>query len=97
MTADLAAALQAIRDMRAEARALGVELIGVVGSVARGDSRPDSDVDIIARRSGKTTLFRIARMEAQLSLKLGRSVDLVFSEAMRPESRAFIERDLVLA
>ena len=95
MTDDLAAILKVLRSQRDTARASGVELVGVVGSVARGDARPDSDLDLIVRQCGKTTMFTLSRLEVKLGRSIGRTVELVFSESMQPERRAYIERDLV--
>jgi len=46
-------ALTAIREERPSARAMGVELIEIVGSIARGEARADSDVDLIGREAMK--------------------------------------------
>ncbi len=94
--AALSEVLSVLRQRQTEARALGVELVGVVGSVARGDARADSDVDIIVRHSGAASLFALMRFEARLKADLGRPVDLVFSEGLKPERRMHIERDLAL-
>ncbi len=75
---------------------MGVELVGVVGSIARNEARPDSDVDIIVRHLGGASYFRLFDFERRLEQDLGRPVDLVFSEALAPERRAYIERDLAL-
>lgn len=90
--------LETIRARRDEIEArYGIRLLGVVGSVARGEERPDSDVDITYDVPNSTTLFRIAAAMDTLEDALGRSVDLVDTAAMRPRARAYIERDLVLA
>ena len=97
MTAALAAALQAIRDKRPQARALGVELIGVVGSVARGDARPDSDVDVLVDYLPGTTLLRIAQVSLDLESLLGRSIDLVDRKNLDQRLRTAFDEDLVPA
>ena len=56
----------------------GVRSLSIFGSVARGDERPDSDLDLLvefepARRVG---LFTLARLESELSSLFGRKVDL---------------------
>jgi predicted nucleotidyltransferase len=93
--ATLPEVLELLRSRRDDARAVGIELVGVVGSLARGEARADSDVDVIVHYLGDCSLFKLFDFEAVLQKALGRSVDLVFSEAMRPERRAYIERDLV--
>jgi hypothetical protein len=78
-------------------RRFGVRLVGVVGSVARGEERPDSDIDLVFDIAGMPTLFDLSHAEFELEGALGRKIDLVNREALRPKARAYIERDLVLA
>lgn len=88
--------LRVLRAKQPEARALGIELVGVVGSLARGEARPDSDADIIVRyQPSDLTFSRLFMFEEALASELGRAVDIVFSEALSPGRRAYIERDLV--
>ena len=98
MTNMLDTVLETIRTRRdgIEAR-YGIRLIGVVGSVARGEERADSDVDVIIDFTGKATLFNLSDVMFELEEALGRKVDLVDREGMRPAARAYIERDLVVA
>jgi uncharacterized protein len=98
MTALLDTVLETIRARRDEIEArYGIRLLGVVGSVARGEERADSDVDIAFSLSGSSTLFKLARAQFELEEALSRPVDLVDTEGMRREARDFITRDLVLA
>lgn len=89
--------LEAIRHERDTARGLGVELVGVVGSVARGEARSDSDVDIVYDVVGQPTYFDIGRIVIDLEDQLGRPVDLIGRRAMKPERWAYMGRDLVIA
>jgi predicted nucleotidyltransferase len=98
MTQLLDTVLETIRLRRDEIEArYGIRLLGVVGSVARGEERPDSDVDIAYEVPHRTTLFRIAGAMNALQDEFGRGVDLVNTSAMRARARKYIERDLVLA
>lgn len=60
-------------------RRYGVEFLGVFGSAAREESRPDSDIDVLVRFSpdSHTSLMGMVRMEAELERMLDRKVDLV--------------------
>jgi predicted nucleotidyltransferase len=88
--------LEVLRARQPEARTLGLELVGVVGSLARGEASPESDADIIVQyHPSGLTFSRLFHFEQALEIELGRPVDLVFSESLRPERRAYIERDLV--
>ncbi|MDB5440286.1 MAG: hypothetical protein JWM33_2713 [Caulobacteraceae bacterium] len=95
-SAELERVISVLRQRRKAALASGIEFVGIVGSLARGEEKEDSDVDVVVRHVGTTTLFRLGRLEEELELEIGRSVDLVFSEQMRPERRAYLERDLIV-
>ncbi len=98
MTSLLDTVLETIRARRDEIEArYGIRLLGVVGSVARGEERPDSDVDITYAGTGRPTLFTLAAAQGELEDALGRRVDLVDPEMARPEAREWFEEDLVLA
>lgn len=86
--------LQVIRGHRDAARAKGVELVGVVGSVARGDARPDSDVDIAYDVIGRPDLFDLGGILMDLQDDLGCKVDLIDREMLKPERRALMEATL---
>ena len=97
MTPDLATVLAAIRARQSEAIADGFELVGVVGSVARGEANDASDVDIVYRIAGSPTLFGLARTKGNLEDRLGVRVDLVNFATVPDRIRASLERDLVVA
>ncbi|HYD88923.1 MAG TPA: nucleotidyltransferase domain-containing protein [Vitreimonas sp.] len=98
MAALLDTVLETIRARRDDIEArYGIRLLGVVGSVARGEERPDSDVDITYQVTRGTTLFKLSDAAFELSSEFGREVDLVDRDGMRPAARAYIERDLVVA
>ncbi|MFH0878400.1 MAG: nucleotidyltransferase domain-containing protein, partial [Lentisphaerota bacterium] len=44
-----------IRKHRAQLTELGVKSLSIFGSVARGEERPDSDVDILVEFQGRAT------------------------------------------
>ena len=80
-----------------ELRRRGIRHLAVFGSVARGEDRADSDVDIaIEIEDGRS--FSLIRMEeARLLLEdaLGRSVDLREIDSFRSAVRAAFERDRI--
>jgi predicted nucleotidyltransferase len=90
-------ALTAVREERPSARAMGVELVGIVGSIARGEARADSDVDVVYDVIGRPTLFDLGAIVVELEDRLGRRVDLIGREAMKPDRWAYMGRDLVVA
>ncbi|WP_293901393.1 nucleotidyltransferase domain-containing protein [Phenylobacterium sp.] len=90
-------ALEAIRAKRADARDHGIDLIGVVGSVARGEAKPESDVDVAYAVVGPASLFDLGGILMDLQDELGRKADMVDLAGVRPRMRAHMERDLVRA
>ena len=75
----------------------------MIGSVARGDDRPDSDVDVVvrltddARRGGFAYFGRIDRLRRQLETILARPVDLIAEPVQKERLRQAIEKSRVLA
>ncbi len=71
-----------------------VDMLGVFGSVARGEETVDSDIDILVRFSKRTGLLSLIRLERELSGALGREVDLLTEKAISPYLREQILADL---
>ncbi|SFH07204.1 hypothetical protein SAMN05660649_03750 [Desulfotomaculum arcticum] len=61
-----------------------VSRIGVFGSFARGEADESSDVDVLVEFSGCVDLFHFIRLQHHLTEILGRKVDLVTIEALKP-------------
>jgi predicted nucleotidyltransferase len=98
MTSLLDTVLETIRARRDEIEArYGIRLLGVVGSVARGEERPDSDVDILADISGRPTLFTLADAQVMLEQELGRSIDLILRQELRPAALDYMTENYVEA
>jgi hypothetical protein len=76
---------ETIRRLEPEIRALGVSVLSVFGSCARGEDRPDSDVDILVQFSqGSKTFERFLALSELLESSLGRRIELVTTEALSP-------------
>lgn len=71
-----------------------VSMLGVFGSVARGDATAQSDVDLLVKFSGRKSLLAVVSLERQLSDALGRKVDLLTEGAISPYLRSRILCDL---
>jgi hypothetical protein len=89
--------LDAVRAERPTALARGVQLVGVIGSVARCEAGPDSDVDVVYEVAGRPTLFDLGAILMDMQDELGRRVDLVDLKTVKPRLREAMERDLVRA
>jgi predicted nucleotidyltransferase len=72
----------------------GVVFAGLFGSQARGESSPDSDVDVLVRFDERRSLIDQARVEREIGEAMGRSVDLVTENALSPYLRDKVEADL---
>jgi uncharacterized protein len=83
------------RDLVAAAAAHEVTNLRVFGSVARGEDRPDSDVDLLVDLPPHLGLLGLGRVQAELEAILGAKIDLVPASDLKPAVRARAERDLV--
>ena len=93
----LAAVLRKLRDAEAVLRQEGVSALWVFGSVARGDGRPDSDVDLALEfdPERRPTLFTLARLQEVIEQQLGSKVDIGLRRDLRPHVMPAFERDAV--
>lgn len=62
-----------------------IEQFGLIGSMARGEPRADSDVDVVLRFSldAEWSLFDIVTMRDELAAMFGRPVDIIEESAVR--------------
>ena len=73
----------------------GVVKIGLFGSVARGESSKESDVDILIEKEKPLSLIRFVRMKLLLEKRLGKKVDLISLEGLREELREEVEKEVI--
>ncbi len=94
---DANTAIARLKAHETELRGMGVTGLSLFGSTARGDQRPDSDVDIAARlvRDGSIGLFELAGIHTRLNDLLGVPVDVVTEPARKPRLQVEIDRDRV--
>ena len=81
---NLADVIGRLRAIETSLRARGVVALFVFGSVARGDARPNSDVDLAVDFAAgvEVSLFEIVRLKEELEVALGRQVDIGERAAM---------------
>jgi predicted nucleotidyltransferase len=72
----------------------GAERVGVFGSYARNEARPDSDLDLMVWFKEQKSLLGIIRIERELSELLGIKIDLLTEQAVSPHLINRIRREL---
>lgn len=99
MTASLEKALNTLRAHEDDLRRLGVAHAAVFGSVARGEARSDSDVDVLVELDEAQTLglFQYARLKLYVGALFGGAGDVVNRRTLKPMLRENILRDAVTA
>jgi len=80
-----------------EVEGSGVRSLDLFGSVARGDSGPRSDVDLLVEFDSPVGLFHFFRLQRRLEAILGRPVDLVMKDAIKRQMRTRIMAEAVSA
>jgi predicted nucleotidyltransferase len=78
-------AVQRLSACEQEVRALGVARLALFGSVLRGQTHPESDVDVLVQFApGAKSYDRFLALSELLEAHLGRPVELVTMEALSP-------------
>jgi len=75
----------------------GVRRLSLFGSAARGELRPESDVDLLVEfdEGVPVTLVRLLDMEEELSKLFGRRVDLIRREAVESSPNYIRRREIL--
>ncbi len=78
-----------VEDLAAVCRRNEVRELSVFGSAVRGQQRPDSDVDLLVEfePSARIGFIALARLAHELEELLGRKVDLVPKDGLKPRIR----------
>ena len=74
-----------------------VAQLALFGSFARGTANASSDVDVLVEFSEPVGYFQFFDVKELLEKILGRQVDLVTLDAIRPEFKSQIEKEWILA
>jgi len=90
---DTQAAIATLRRYEADLRARGIRHAGIFGSVARGENRPDSDLDIIIdiAPEARITVFDYVGLKEYIAGLFEGPVDVVSRDGLKPHVRAATE------
>ena len=97
MTASAEPIVAMLRAHAEDLRRRGVAHAAVFGSTARGEDRPDSDVDIMVELVPGVGILAFSEVRLHLSELLGRRVDLVTAGGLRAFARPGAMRDAIPA
>ncbi|HVZ68666.1 MAG TPA: nucleotidyltransferase family protein [Rhizomicrobium sp.] len=88
-------AIRILKQAEPELRARGVTSLALFGSTARGEARPDSDVDVLVEldENRRMTLFDLSEIKFYASDVLGHQADIAIRKSIRPGYRSSIESD----
>ena len=73
----------------------GATEVRLIGSVARGEARPDSDIDLLVTWSEGASLLDQAALMLELEKLLGRKVDIASDGWVKPAIRESVYRDAI--
>jgi predicted nucleotidyltransferase len=77
-------------------RPYGVVRVAIAGSFARGQARPDSDLDVVVAFREPKSLLELVHIRRELSSALGRDVDLITEKSISPYLLDSFQRDAMV-
>ncbi len=90
------AVLSAVRAVKPDIEAgYPIRLLGLVGSMARGEADSGSDVDILVEYRPGLSLFKLEAVRARLSDAVHRDVAMVFRAGLHPAIERRLTADLI--
>ena len=97
MTGTLDDVLETLRTHKTELRRFGVSHAAVFGSVARGEARADSDIDVLVEldQDRPMGIFEYARLKLYINEILNGAADVVNRRTLKPLLRDSILRGAV--
>ena len=88
--------LASLKKIKGEvAKEYSVKTIGVFGSVARNEQTGESDIDLLVEFSKPVGFVTFMRLENFLSEQLGKQVDLVTSDSLKPVIRQDVLSEVI--
>ena len=70
----------------------GIEKVAIFGSYVKDEEKPGSDIDVLVTFSVTKSLLELARIERELSEKIGIKVDLLTENSLSPYIRDHVQK-----
>ena len=77
------------------AKANHISYLALFGSHARGEAKPNSDIDFLIDFNQPKTLFDLANLKISLEDTLKKKVDLTFKDHVKKPLLPYINQDLI--
>ncbi|MCI0507207.1 MAG: nucleotidyltransferase family protein [Gammaproteobacteria bacterium] len=90
-------AIKLIAENRMKLNRLGVASLSLFGSIARGEARPDSDIDVLVEFSRPVGMFEFLDLKEFLESIFNRKVDLATTESLKHQLRDQILKEAIRA
>ncbi len=87
--------LRILHQNRAEINSHGVKSLALFGSVARGEARLDSDVDLLVEFDRPVGLFGLVALQLRLEELLGCPVDIGTWDSLKAPVRSHVLEECV--
>ncbi len=87
--------LQLLHEHHEQLAGLGVASLAIFGSFARGQASSRSDIDILVEFNRPVGLFAFLDVKFYLEKLLGKKIDLVTPDALRPSMKDQILREAI--
>jgi hypothetical protein len=84
-----------LKEHREELTFFGVKSLALFGSVAQGEARPGSDLDILVEFKGPATFDWYMGLKFFLEELFECPVDLVTHKALKPRLRSYVEKEAI--
>jgi predicted nucleotidyltransferase len=87
--------IKTLQQHKEDLNRLHVKELALFGSVARGDHRPDSDIDILVEFSHGSSFDKYCNLSEYLQSLFHQDIDVVTFQSVRPQIMESIKNDTV--
>lgn len=87
--------IELLQKKQVELNQLGIRSLSLFGSYARDEAQRDSDIDMLVDLEPPYTFERYIRAKFYLEDLLGKSVDLVMPDTLKPRAKVLALREAI--